>query len=84
MEYTISSCVKTRRPSSTSTSCSLMTVFTYNLQQWMIVRLETPSFCRQQAAADTHSDGRKDPDIVATNSYVMEGATPTDPNADEG
>ena len=34
-------------------------VFTYDLQQQMNVRLETPSFRRQQTAAGTHSDGGK-------------------------
>ena len=59
-------------------------VFTYDLQQQTIVRLETLSFRRKQAAADTHSDAGKDRDIVTTDSDVIEGVASTDPNADEG
>ena len=50
----------------------------------MIVRLETPSSRRQQAAADTRSDSGKDRYIVTANSDIVKGVTSTDPNADEG
>ncbi len=61
-------------------------VFTYDLQQQMIVRLDTPPSRRRQAAVNTRNTTStlRDPDTANNDSDAMEGVTHADSDADKG
>ena len=61
-------------------------VFTYDLQQQMIVRLDTPPFRRRQVAVNTRNTTNtlRAPDTANNDSDAMEGITHADSDADKG
>ena len=61
-------------------------VFTYDLQQQMIVRLDTPPFRRRQVPVNTRNTTNtlRAPDTANNDSDAMEGVTHADSDADKG
>ena len=61
-------------------------VFTYDLQQQMIVRLDTPPFRRRQVAVNTRNTTNtlRASDTANNDNDAMEGITHADSDADKG
>ena len=61
-------------------------VFTYDLQQQMIIRLDTPPLRQRQVAVNTRNTTNtlRAPDTANNNSDAMEGVTHADSDADKG